>query len=90
MSVIWDPKKAKSNLEKHGVSFSDAETVFFDPYALTKEDEDAEGEQRFITIGMNSLFRIIVVVYTYEGDDTRLISAREATKREIKTYEKGI
>ena len=90
MSVIWDPKKAKTNLEKHDIHFSDIEAVFFDPYSLTKEDKNAEGEQRFVTIGMDSLFRIIVVIYAYKGEDTRLISARKATKKERNAYEKGI
>lgn len=48
MKVTWDPIKARANLAKHGVRFSDAESVLFDPGALTREDEDAEGEQRFV------------------------------------------
>jgi uncharacterized DUF497 family protein len=50
MQVEWNPEKAKSNLQKHGVSFSDAEAVLFDPYALSFEDQSAQGEQRFIII----------------------------------------
>lgn len=90
MKVIWDPKKAKKNFKDHGVHFADAEPVLFDPHALSREDEDAEGEQRFVSIGMDSLFRILVVCYTYRGEDIRLISAREATKREKRAYEEGI
>jgi len=90
VDVVWDPEKARSNLKKHGVRFSDAETVLFDPNALTREDMESEGEQRFVTVGMDTLGHIFVVVYTYRGEDIRLISARAATKRERMHYEKGI
>ena len=90
MDVVWDPKKARENLKKHGVRFSDAETVLFDPNALTREDMESEGEQRFVTVGMDTLGHILVVVYTYRGEDIRLISARFATKRERMQYEEGI
>ena len=90
MDVVWDPEKARSNLKKHGVRFADAETVLFDPNALTREDMESEGEQRFVTVGMDALGRILVVVYTYRGEDIRLISARSATKRERMQYEEGI
>ncbi|OBQ12864.1 MAG: hypothetical protein AN490_04000 [Anabaena sp. AL09] len=82
MQVEWNPEKAKSNLQKHGVSFSDAEAVLFDPYALSFEDQSAQGEQRFIIMGMDHLWRLLVVVYTYRGDNIRLISARPATPKE--------
>jgi uncharacterized DUF497 family protein len=90
VDVIWDPEKARLNLKKHGVRFSDAETVLYDPNALTREDIESEGEQRFVTVGMDSGGRILVVVYTYHGEDIRLISARPATKRERMQYEEGI
>ncbi len=90
MKVIWDPEKAKINLRKHRIRFADAEPVFFDPMALTREDDDSEGEQRFVSIGLDALNRILVVVYTYRRADIRLISARRATSREKKHYEKGI
>lgn len=90
MDVVWDPEKARENLKKHGVRFSDAETVLFDPSALTREDMESEGEQRFVTVGMDTLGHILVVVYTYRGEDIRLISARFATKRERMQYEEGI
>ena len=90
MDVIWDPAKAKANLQKHGVHFSDAEAVLFDPLALSMEDEDAEGEDRFIAMGQDAVGRILVVVYTYRGNAIRLISARPATRKEINDYEKGI
>ncbi|MBE9227851.1 BrnT family toxin [Phormidium sp. LEGE 05292] len=90
MPVEWNPEKAKSNLQKHGVSFSDAEAVLFDPYALSFEDRSAQGEQRFIVMGMDHLRRLLVVVYTYRGDNIRLISARPATSKERREYETGI
>jgi uncharacterized DUF497 family protein len=64
--------------------------VLFDPLALTIEDESAEGERRFITVGADALNRIILIVYTYRKENIRLISARRATRRERKTYEEGI
>ena len=90
MDIVWDPVKAGINLEKHGIRFSDAEIVLFDPHALTQEDKDAVHEQRFVTMGMDAIGRVLIVVYTYRGEDIRLISARSATKRERESYEKGI
>jgi len=90
MRVVWDPGKARTNLRKHGVRFSDAEGVLFDPNALTVEDPTAEGEQRLVTIGTDPLGRILVVVYMYRGEDLRLISARRATRKERQQYEAGI
>jgi hypothetical protein len=90
MRVVWDPEKAATNLAKHGVRFSDAELVLFDPGAVTVEDEVAEGERRFVTVGLDSVGRVLVVVYTFRGEDVRLISARPATRRERRTYEEGI
>ena len=90
MKVTWDPAKAETNFRKHKVRFSDAELVFFDPMALTIEDESAEAEQRFISIGTDASNRIVVVVYTYPRTDIRLISARRATRREREAYEEGI
>ena len=90
MNYQWDPVKAKANVRKHGVEFADAIAVFDDPEAVTIEDPDSEGEQRFLSIGMDIFGRIVVVAYTYRGDDARLISARKATKKEVRIYEKGI
>lgn len=90
MEIVWDPDKALSNFNKHGVRFSDAESVLYDPLALTIEDEDAEGEQRFVSVGTDSLGRILVVVYTYRSNQIRLISARNAEKNEKRSYEEGI
>ncbi|MBV5326775.1 MAG: BrnT family toxin [Chlorobium sp.] len=90
MKVTWDPEKAKINLRKHRIRFADAEPVFFDPMALTREDDDSEGEQRFVSLGIDALNRILVVVYTYRGADIRLISARRSTSKERKHYDKRI
>jgi uncharacterized DUF497 family protein len=90
MRIRWDPLKAESNVRKHKVRFSDAEPVLFDPAAVTREDEDATEEQRFVTIGRDSLDRILVVAYTYRGEEIRIISARRATPRERKSYEEGV
>lgn len=87
MDVIWDPVKARVNGKKHGVSFPDAEAVLWDPQALTREDPEAENESRFVTLGLDSLGRVLVV-YTYEGDNIRLISARKASAGERRHYEK--
>jgi uncharacterized protein len=86
MSYEWDPKKAKSNFKKHGVKFADAVGVFEDEKAITVED-DYEKEDRFITIGMDFLSRILVVVYTFRDIVIRIISARKATAREKRMYE---
>ncbi|WP_337289593.1 BrnT family toxin [Candidatus Methylomirabilis sp.] len=62
----------------------------FDPNALTEEDEHTEDEQRFVSIGLDPVGRLLVVVYTFRGEDIRLISARWATRREWQAYEAGI
>jgi hypothetical protein len=87
MRFTYDPAKATANLKKHGVSFADAEGVLEDPLAITVEDPDAEGEQRFISVGLGSAGELLVVVYTERDDDYRLISARPATRKERKYYE---
>ena len=86
MSYEWDPKKAKSNYKKHRVKFADTVGVFEDENAITIAD-DHEKEDRFITIGMDFLSRILVVVYTFRDIVIRIISARKATARERKMYE---
>lgn len=86
MQFEFDPAKAASNIQKHRVSFADAEGVFQDLLALHRDDPDAEGEDRFVAIGLGSAGELLVVVYTLRGDVIRLISARRATKRETKIY----
>ena len=90
MEVEWDLNKAVINLQKHGVSFPDAEAVLFDPNALSFEDTEAQGEQRFVVIGMDHLWRLLVVVYAERDNHVRLISARPATRSERRQYESGI
>lgn len=87
MRFQYHPAKAKSNRNKHGVSFADAESVFYDPLAVHCEDPDAEGEERYIAVGMGSAGEVLVVVYTLRDEVIRLISARRATRREVKGYE---
>ena len=87
MDYQWDPDKALVNLEKHNVDFADAIGVLEDEWALTIEEQDVDGEQRFVTLGTDFLGRVLVVVYTYRGNDIRLISARNATKQQRKAYE---
>lgn len=86
MRYEWDPNKEKSNYKKHRVKFADAVGVFEDEDAITIED-DHKKEDRFITIGMDFLSRILVVVYTFRDVVIRIISARKATARERKIYE---
>jgi uncharacterized DUF497 family protein len=86
MEYEWDKVKAKTNLRKHGIDFADVVGVFEDDEALTIDDDDT-GEDRFITIGMDALGRILVVVYTWRAEYIRVISARKATPHERKQYE---
>jgi len=83
----WDPRKARANLTKHGVDFADAALVLEDPLALTRPDPDAKGEERFVTLGLDPLGRLLVVVWTPRGKRIRLISARRATAAERRQYE---
>jgi uncharacterized protein len=85
----WDPRKAASNLRKHGIDFADAATVFEDEMALTIDDYEAD-EKRYITIGLDALARILVLVYSWRGDNIRIISARKATPAERRQYEEGL
>ena len=87
MRFQYDPAKAASNLKKHGVSFADAEGVFFDPLAIHQLDPDSEDEERFVAVGMGSAGIILVVIYTLRNEEIRLISARRATRHEVKSYE---
>jgi uncharacterized DUF497 family protein len=84
----WDPEKAKRNLKKHGVSFDEAVTVFYDPLSATFDDPDhSEGEQRLITVGFSSQTRLLVVGHTDRGNAVRIINARLATAHERKKHE---
>lgn len=90
LEIEFDPAKAGENLRKHGVSFADAEQALRDPNAATTEDPDAQGEQRFVTLGLDALGRTLVIIHTPRGGRTRIISARKASKSEAAEYAKGI
>ncbi len=87
----WDKNKAVTNYEKHGVSFSEATTVFGDPLELTIEDPwHSSGEYRFLSIGRSSAGNILVVSYIEkERNLIRIISVRKATRKELKNYEQN-
>jgi hypothetical protein len=88
----WDPRKARDNRDKHGVTFDEAATVFGDSKALSIPDPDhSEIEDRWITMGISEKGRLLIVIHTFleESKDAvtiRIISSRKATKQEIKTY----
>ena len=88
MGFVWDTRKAKANLTKHGISFEDAKSVFFDDHARFKHDLDHSiDEERYLLLGMSSSLKVLVVVHTeIESDTIRLISARKATRKEAKQY----
>lgn len=89
MDFEWDAAKADSNQKKHGVSFEEASTAFGDPLSLTIPDPDhSQEEDRFVLMGETYQRRLVVVVFTERGDRLRLISARLATRRERRTYER--
>ena len=90
MPSSFDPAKDAANRKKHGLSLAEADGVLNDPLALTIEDSSAQGEQRFISIGMNVFGNVCVVVYALRGEEARIISMRKAEPKEIRTYEKGI
>jgi len=88
----WDPGKAILNFKKHGVSFDEARTVFFDERARLIDDPDhSDGEDRFILLGLSSAMRVVLVCHCLRGEDQliRIISARKATPRESKSYAGG-
>lgn len=84
--IEYDAHKAESNLKKHGVSFEEAATCLLDENALTQEDGEVQGEQRWVLVGMSSRARLLTVIYTLRGETPRLISARKATTQEEKYY----
>jgi uncharacterized protein len=89
----WDELKNKSNRNKHGVWFEEAQSVFSDPHGrLFYDPEHSEREDRFILLGVSSVARTLVVVHCYRVNDSvvRIISARKATRKETRFYEEGI
>ncbi|HOY67671.1 MAG TPA: BrnT family toxin [Candidatus Ozemobacteraceae bacterium] len=90
MTFEWDPDKAKINLVKHGVTFHEASTAFGDPFSLTIPDPDHSAlEQRFLLLGRSADNRVLVIAFTDREPNTRIISARKATTREKRSYEKS-
>lgn len=90
MVFEWDNEKAERNKEKHGISFSEAATVFGDPLAMTFSDPDhSVGEHRFLTFGTTATGTAVVVVHTDRDDIIRIISTRTMTRREKVMYEEG-
>ena len=90
MDHEWDQEKAASNLEKHGVSFEEAATVFSDPLYIDFYDPDhSVGEHRYLIMGQSTAGRLLIVSYTERDEVIRLISAREMTSSERKAYEEG-
>ncbi|QTA83781.1 Putative toxin-antitoxin system, toxin component, type II BrnT [Desulfonema limicola] len=89
MSFTWDNQKNSANIEKHGVSFKEAQTVFYDEHAVEYDDPDhSDYENRFILMGLSQKFRVLVICYCYQNNESiiRIISARKATKKEQKLY----
>ena len=89
MEFEWDAEKARINVDRHGVAFAEALTVFGDPLEVTVADPDhSVGEYRFLSVGMSSRGRMLVVSYVERaGDWIRIISARPASQRERRQYE---
>lgn len=81
----WDPRKAAANTRKHGIQFADAVPALEDERAITLRD-DSHDEDRWVTIGMDGLARVLTVVYTWRYNTIRLISARVATQNELRQY----
>ena len=90
MEFEWDTPKAEANIQKHGVSFDEAASVFLDQLAVSGQDPDhSVGEPRYITFGISSLGRMLSVSHTYRPGGIRIISARRVTRNERKLYEEG-
>jgi len=90
MRIEWDSKKAKSNLEKHGVSFEKSATALSDPMAATGADPDHSlTEERYVTFGVSENGRLVVVSHTEKDQTIRIINARKASKGEREIYEEG-
>ena len=90
LTFEWDEAKASENLRKHGVSFAEASTVFADPLSRTIPDPlHSDEEDRFVVLGESASGHTLVVVHTHWGENIRIISARRATPRERKDYERG-
>ena len=90
MKFEWDETKAVTNLDKHGVSFVEASTVFGDPLSIPFDDPDHSfDERRFLLMGESVDGRLLIVSFTERKEAIRIISARETTRSERKVYEQG-
>ena len=90
MDFEWDETKAEANERKHGVPFAEAVSIFDDPLTLTGYDPaHSDDEDRYISMGMSDSNRLLIVSHTDRGDKVRIISAREASRKEQKDYEDG-
>lgn len=90
MHFEWDPKKAASNQHKHGVTFEEASSALRDLFSATAHDPDhSDNEERFITLGISTQGRLLMVSHTDRGNAIRIISARLATNIERQIYEEG-
>jgi uncharacterized DUF497 family protein len=86
----WDPNKAARNVQKHGVTFEEAATVFRDDLSVTVPDPDHPiGEERFVTVGVSGQNRLLMIAHAERGNSIRIISARELTPRERRQYEEA-
>jgi uncharacterized DUF497 family protein len=89
LRFAWDPRKARANQIKHGVSFDEAKTAFLDEYArIIRDPEHSDDEERFVLLGMSVGLRLLVVCHCYRepGNLIRIISARRADKSERREY----
>jgi uncharacterized DUF497 family protein len=89
MDIIWDENKNQKNIKKHGVSFEEAKTVFYDPNGkIIHDPEHSNEEDRFIFLGFSKLLRFLVVCHCYKEEEEiiQIITARKATKNETKEY----
>ncbi|MEM6840332.1 MAG: BrnT family toxin [Cyanobacteria bacterium P01_C01_bin.120] len=89
----WDNRKAQQNEKKHGISFEEARTAFYDENArLTSDPDHSQDEDRYILLGLSAVLRVLIVCHVYRQDDEviRLISARKATKREQQQYQRFV
>jgi hypothetical protein len=84
----WDPRKARANERKHGISFEEAQTVFSDEQGLLRDDPESRSEERFVLLGLSASLRLLVVVHALRSNDViRIISARRASRFETREYE---
>ncbi len=90
MDFEWDPERAARNLDKHGIAFPEAATIFDDPQALTIADPGhSQYEERYLTLGRSIAGRLLVVSHTDRDGRTRIISSRPASRKERKSYEEA-